>query len=196
MVCVITFTCHLLHSTYILHTNQHIVVYQRLCSLTLKFTFQSRSGSLTKMSMVQRSRSGQFLSALRTCVIQLRSCPLSEWGSNRLMICGVSLNGINSGYGRNCVGETGITYTCIYVHMMTVQISYTVQGMADCVHVLAIYEGALNTNADANLMEARKLQCKTCVAVPKAWPKSMPTAPPLSRSTMKFDRCRSPMPST
>ena len=60
------------------------------------------------MSMVQRSRSGQFLSALRTCVMQLHSCPLSEWGSNKLVICGVSLNGINSGIGRNCVEERGI----------------------------------------------------------------------------------------
>ena len=36
----------------------------------------------------------------------------------------------------------------------------------------------------------------TCVAVPKLCPKSMPTIPPFSRSTMKLDRWRSPMPST
>ena len=35
--------------------------------------------------------------------MQLRNCPDSEWGSSRLVICGVSLKGISSGYGRNCV---------------------------------------------------------------------------------------------
>lgn len=36
----------------------------------------------------------------------------------------------------------------------------------------------------------------TCVADPKAWPKSMPTISPFLRFIMKLDKCRSPMPST
>lgn len=36
----------------------------------------------------------------------------------------------------------------------------------------------------------------TCVADPKAWPKSMPIMPPVSILIMKLERCRSPMPRT
>ena len=35
----------------------------------------------------------------------------------------------------------------------------------------------------------------TCVADPKEWPKSIPTEQPVSRSIIKLDKCRSPMPS-
>ena len=34
--------------------------------------------------------------------MQLRSCPRSECGRMRLVICGVRRNGISSGKGRNC----------------------------------------------------------------------------------------------
>ena len=43
--------------------------------------------------------------------------------------------------------------------------------------------------------EDSKILIHTCVAEPKAWPKSIPIIFPSQRSIMKFDKCRSPIPS-